>query len=95
MKVRAKRPGASESERREFPVLGTPTDPSPDTRLAAGIAGFGMLLRDSSFAGQLDWDAVLRLLDSVDSPDPRGDRAELVRLVRAARDLVLTDSRDR
>ncbi len=95
VKVRAKRPGAATSERREFPVGAEPTDPSPDTRLAAGIAGFAMLLRDSSFAGQLDWDGVLRLLESIDSPDPRGDRAELERLVRAARDLVQTDPRDR
>jgi Ca-activated chloride channel family protein len=60
-------------------------DTSDDFRFSAAVAGFGMLLRDSSFKGDLTWNDVLALARGADGPDENGDRAEMIRLVQTCR----------
>jgi len=54
------------------------------TRWAAVIAGFGMLLRDSGYAGTLDWPQLLAMARPLVGDDADGRRAEALRLMAAA-----------
>ena len=58
-----------------------------NTRWAATIASFGMLLRESGYAGDADWDRLIADARALIGPDPHGHRAEAVRLMELARDL--------
>ena len=79
----------------EFPLI----DPgkkwpeaSEDFRFAAAVAGFGMLLRDSDYAGLLNYDLVLELGgEGVPEGGDKFDlRAEFMDLVNAAKSLSPT-----
>ena len=59
---------------------GTPSD---DFRFSAAVAGFGMLLRQSSYLNEWDWTAVSELAKSVDTAS-NSDREEFLRLVKTA-----------
>lgn len=62
---------------------------SDDTRFAAAVAGFGLLLRnDPALLRGFDFAAVAALADGARGADPDGTRAEFVRLVRAAAGLA-------
>jgi len=63
------------------------TDASEDFRFAAAVAAFGMLLRDSKYAGNYTIDAVTKLAQSSRGKDDAGYRAEFVQLARTAREL--------
>jgi len=54
---------------------------SNNFRFSAAVAGFGMLLRDSKFKGNLTYDAVIELAKASKGKDPEGYRAEFIRLV--------------
>jgi Ca-activated chloride channel family protein len=58
-----------------------------DYKFAAAVVGYGLLLRDSPFKGDLTWDKVLALAEEGQGPDREGYRAEFLDLVRRARDL--------
>lgn len=63
-------------------------DSSEDFRFAAAVAGFGMLLRGSDYAGELNYDLVLKLgREGIpqEGGDPRGLRAEFLELVKRAK----------
>ena len=62
---------------------------SDDFRFAASVAGFGMLLRQSPYAGNLDWDAVTETGWEALGNDRTGYREEFVELIRKARALGL------
>jgi len=57
------------------------TATSRDFRFAAAVAGFGMLLQDSEFKGDLDYDKVIALAKNGRGEDTEGYRAEFIRLV--------------
>ena len=59
-----------------------------DTRFAASVALFGMLLRQSPHAGSGTLAAVLEMADSSRQADEHGYRAEFVELVKQAMTLV-------
>lgn len=85
--LRYKQPEASESS--EFQVR-VPTEaisqtPSMDFQFATAVAAYGMLLRDSRYAGTADWDWVIDTASSNRGSDPRGLRAEFVQLAQCAR----------
>ncbi len=61
---------------------------SQDMRFAAAVATFGMLLRDSAYGGEADWDLAARLARKALGDDPHGDRAEFLYLVSEARELT-------
>ncbi|HEV3343329.1 MAG TPA: VWA domain-containing protein [Pirellulales bacterium] len=57
---------------------------SEDFRFAAAVAGFGLLLRDSQYKGDLTWGAVLELAAASRGADESGYRTEFVELVKRA-----------
>lgn len=58
---------------------------SEDYRFSAAVAGFGLLLRQSKFKGNINYDQVIDIAKSALGPDLNGDRAEFVRLVEQAK----------
>ena len=59
---------------------------SDDFQFASGVALFGMLLRESKFAGQGTFAEALELATEGTGVDPQGRRAELQQLLRDAMD---------
>ena len=60
---------------------------SLDTRWAATVAGFGMLLRDSPHLGTLTWSSLLDQARESVGRDRAGRRAQMIDLIGRARDL--------
>jgi Ca-activated chloride channel family protein len=58
-----------------------------DFRFAAGVAGFGLLLRETPQVGKLDWPLVADLAGGARCDDPYGHRSGFLRLVEMARTL--------
>ncbi|MEE8165408.1 MAG: von Willebrand factor type A domain-containing protein, partial [Myxococcota bacterium] len=90
VKLRYKVPQGSKSQLVSTVVDGSPhrlEETSESGRFTAAVALFGMLLRDSDFKGEGDFDLVRSLARGALGEDPRGERAEFVRLVALAKDL--------
>jgi len=87
IKLRYKSLGSDNSKLLALPVmdenisLNATTD---DFRLSAAVAGFGMLLRDSKYKGDLQYEDVLALAKGAIGEDEHGNRAELVGLIKTA-----------
>ncbi len=60
---------------------------SDDLRFGAAVALFGMLLRDSPYRGDADYELAGELARGAFGRDESGYRAEFVRLVALAREL--------
>ena len=58
-----------------------------DFRFAASVAGFGMLLRGSKYAGDLSYDQIVTMSNASIGDDPDGHRKEVVSLVRSMKEL--------
>lgn len=87
LKMRYKQPGKDTSVKQEFPVVdsGLAFDRADeDFKFAAGVAGFGMMLRQSPNKGQLSWDLVSQLAKEGKGPDTAGYRGEFLQLVNQA-----------
>ena len=87
VKLRYKQPEGDVSVLREFPLAdrgGAFARASADTRFAAAVAAFGMLLRDSEFEGDATFATVSKLAGDALGPDAGGYRAEFLDLVRKA-----------
>ena len=56
---------------------------SDNFRWSAAVAGFGMLLRDSKFKGNLTYDDVIKMAQSAKGKDPEGYRIEFINLVKS------------
>ena len=54
---------------------------SDNFRFSAAVAGFGMMLLDSKFKGNLSYNKVLELAKNAKGKDTEGYRAEFIRLV--------------
>jgi secreted protein with Ig-like and vWFA domain len=61
---------------------------SEDFRFAASVAGFGLLLRDSQYKGDLTPAAVLELATAGRGADEGGYRAEFIELARKLEGLM-------
>ena len=90
LKMRYKQPEGDTSKKLEWPA----TDDgkafaaaSQDFQFATAAAGFGLLLLDSQFKGNLTFAAVLEVAQSAIGEDKDGYRAEFVELVRKAKEL--------
>jgi len=57
---------------------------SGDFRFAASVAGFGMLLRDSRYQGDADFETIVELAQSGRSDDSGGYRTEFIQLAKLA-----------
>jgi Ca-activated chloride channel family protein len=62
-------------------------DASENFRFSAAAAGFGLMLRGSRFAGDLDYDKVASIARGAKGRDLQGHRAEFISLVETARTL--------
>ena len=89
VKVRYKDPDGEKSMVLGQAVADRSGMPSTDFRFATAVAGFGMLLRESPYAGTFALDDVVKLAERGKGDDPRGYRGEFIRLVEATRDLGL------
>jgi Ca-activated chloride channel family protein len=83
VRVRYKRPRGDESRLLERVVGLEVRRPSADFRVAASVAGFGMLLRNSEHRGSITARQVLELAEPGLASDRRGERREFLELVRA------------
>ena len=86
-----------EDEAKEFSVPLTDSgngweNSSKDFRFASSVAGFGMLLRNSKFGGQVNYDLLLELASEGIGDDKNGLRKEFVELVKKAKAITLAKS---
>lgn len=65
------------------------TSASENTRFAASVAMFGMLLKDSKYKGSSSYSNVVAMASDARNYDKEGYRAEFVRLVKAAKEYKL------
>jgi Ca-activated chloride channel family protein len=96
IKIRYKEPEATTSELLTFAIQDEARSfaaTSPDFKLAAAVASFGMLLRNSAYKGDASYDAVLEIGGQGALVDPNGYRQEFLHMVRQARLLADTSSR--
>lgn len=87
LKIRYKQPEGEKSQLLTFPlggaVLSLP-ESDRDFQFAAAVASFGMLLRQSSYAGNSTYASVLEIATPAVQADAGGYRAEFLDLVRKA-----------
>lgn len=84
IKVRYKKPDEDQSKLLVHPVVYSGTDwkkTSENFRLASAVAGYGMLLRNSEFKGNISYNKVLELLSGVMNSDKEGYRREFRAMV--------------
>ena len=86
LNIRYKEPDGDTSELLTYPLVADEADePSDNFLLAASLAEFGMLLKDSEFKGSTDYNLILSSLEDLASDDPYV--VELLELVEIAQDL--------
>jgi Ca-activated chloride channel family protein len=93
IKLRYKKPDGSTSMLFEKPVKGNVQSidkASENLRFAAAVSEFGMILRDSEFKGSATLEGASVLANSARGEDEDGYRAELIRLIKTAKDLRAT-----
>ena len=91
LKLRYKAPDGDTSKLLEFPLTDTGATwekSSGDFRFAAAVAGYGMLLRDSSHKGNATWNSVRELAVEGKGSDAAGYRAEFISLLEKAQSLM-------
>ena len=59
---------------------------SENTRFATAVAGFGLLLRDSEYKGELSYDQVIKWANDAKDFDPFNHRAEFLLMVNKAKE---------
>lgn len=94
VKFRYKKPDGNKSLLIEEVIKGTPnqfTGASQNLRLAAAVAQFGMLLRDSEYKGEGGYALITKLLNEAVQEDPEGYKNELLQLIKTASGLSKTN----
>ncbi|MDB5470324.1 MAG: von Willebrand factor type [Caulobacter sp.] len=92
LKIRYKLPGGQTSKLIQQPIGAASAYPSVDaapeaTRWAVSVAAYGQTLRgDPWLSPAFGWDRIETLAQGARGRDPDGQRAEFIRLVRAAKD---------
>ncbi len=84
IKLRYKKPDGIKSRLLEHPVSDAAKnwrDASENFRFAAAVAGYGMLLRKSEFAGSLNYQIIQQMAKSSIGSDKEGYRKEFLKLV--------------
>lgn len=93
VKLRYKAPDSDLSKLIEVPTKDegkTLTASSDEFKFSAAVAGFGLLLRDSAYQGNLSWETVRRLALDGKGADKLGYRGEFLQLIDKARGLKET-----
>jgi Ca-activated chloride channel family protein len=86
LKLRYKAPDGNKSQLISQPVMDQKISlkkTSDNYRFAAAVAGFGMLLRDSEFKGDLTYDEVIQMAKEAKGEDREGYRMEFIRMVES------------
>jgi Ca-activated chloride channel family protein len=87
VKLRYKQPEATESTLISATVA-TKLAPNPVLGFAAAVAQFGMLLRDSEYKGSASFASTRALATKFKGTDPHGHRAEFIRLIDSADNVI-------
>jgi Ca-activated chloride channel homolog len=87
VRLRYKPVGSNDATELAMEVGYQSTVPTSDFQFAAAVAGFGMLLRNSEYAKQLNWASVIETAEVTRGRDSRGMRAEFIQLARLASSL--------
>lgn len=90
VKFRYKQPEGSQSKLMERTLVGEPLEMSANLRWASAVAGFGMLLRDSDFKGDLTYDRIITQAKTALGKDEFGYRREFLDLAETASQLQAT-----
>lgn len=91
VKFRYKEPTEAKSKMKQVSILDKPlslTKTSDDFRFASAIAELGMLLRNSNFKQEADYDALIKRAKSAKGTDTEGYRAEFIQLAESAKILA-------
>ena len=90
IKFRYKKPDENKSRLiTKVATLSSSKKVSDNYKLSAGIINFGMLLRKSKFATNMNYDRALDLVKSVNLPDSQDSQQELIQLIKTAKSLNL------
>ena len=84
IKLRYKKPDGLKSRLLEHPVSDAPKNwrnASENFRFAAAVAGYGMLLRKSEFAGNLNYQSIQQMAKTAIGTDKEGYRKEFLKMV--------------
>ena len=93
LKLRYKRPGESESQLIETPIIDGRTENSTDAKFSAAIAGFGQLLRgDTKYLGSWSYPDAIALAQDATGDDQFGYRAEAIKLMQSASAMYPADN---
>ncbi|HSM37192.1 MAG TPA: von Willebrand factor type A domain-containing protein [Longimicrobiales bacterium] len=92
VKLRYKQPEGRTSRLLTHPVPDRTRRAGEDLRFAASVAVFGMLLRESEFAGTASWAMARDLARGALGDDPDGYRAEFLRMIDVAASLEADDA---
>ncbi len=85
VKFRYKKPNGSKSKLIVKTMKGhKPNRISENLQFSAAVAGFGMLLRDSEYKGNLTYPEIIKMAKEAKGKDGNGYRAELIRLIEQA-----------
>ncbi len=98
IKLRHKKADSNKSDLVQWPVSATAISfamAPPDVRFATSVAEYGLLLRQSKFAGSASFDHALRIAKESMGAAPAGSRAEFLDLVRRAKELSKERGGDR
>ncbi len=90
LKMRYKQPDGDKSRKLQWAATDEGksfTAASGDFQFAAAVAGFGLMLRDSQYKGDLTYGAVAELAQPAIGEDKHGLRAEFVQMVKKAKEL--------
>jgi Ca-activated chloride channel family protein len=88
LRLRYKAPGEDVSQLIEAPIPVVATEGGTDARFAAAIAGFGQLLRGSTYLGTWSYADAIALANGARGTDEFGYRTEAVTLMRLAQGLA-------
>jgi Ca-activated chloride channel homolog len=91
VKLRYKEPKENESKLLTMGLMDSGQNisgASENLKLAASVAEFGLLLRDSRYKGSASMDSVMSLANAANSSDLNGYRGEFINLVSQAKRLI-------
>lgn len=91
VKFRYKEPNGSVSQLLETTVSATSKNPSEDFAFIQAVVEFGLILRESKYAGTANLEAVLSRALAAKGEDPFGYRGEFILLVEKAKKILVVE----
>jgi len=94
VKLRYKNPDQKKSKlivEKVFDKFITLNQTSANFRFSAAVAGFGMILKDSKFKGDMTYEKVIQLAKNAEFQDDDGSKSEFIHLVKSC--VLLSDNK--